>query len=80
MKKTLCYLAGLGLVLGLIVHIFSLLGIYIGDKILFILTLHIGIFIVWIPAILELKKEDFNQLTLWLHPALPECINLVRKL
>ncbi len=62
MKKTLCCLAGLGLVLGLIVHIISLLGIYIGDKTLFILILHIGIFIVWIPAILELKKNsEFQQ-------------------
>lgn len=57
MKKTLCYIAGLGLILGFIVHIVSLIGIYIGDKFPYIWALHIGVFIVWIPAILELRKN-----------------------
>jgi len=62
MKKTLCYIAGLGLILGLIVHVISLFGIYIGDRIPFVWVLHVGIFIVWIPAILELKKNpEFQQ-------------------
>ena len=62
MKKTLCFIAGLGLILGLLVHVISLLGIYIGDKVPFVWVLHLGIFIVWLPAILILKKNpDFQQ-------------------
>lgn len=57
MKKIICYIAGLGLIFGLIIHIISLFGIYIGDKIPFIWALHIGVFIVWLPAILELRKN-----------------------
>jgi hypothetical protein len=57
MKKTLCYIAGLGFILGLIVHIVSLFGIYLGEKIPFIWVLHVGIFIVWLPAVLELRKN-----------------------
>lgn len=57
MKKTLCYIAGLGLIFGLIIHIISLFGIYIGDKIPFIWALHIGVLIVWLSAIWELRKN-----------------------
>ena len=62
MKKTLCFIAGLGLLLGFIVHVVSLFGFYIGEKFPFIWALHVGIFIVWLPAILELKKNpELNQ-------------------
>lgn len=62
MKKTLCIIAGIGFVLGLIVHLISLAGIYIGDKVPYIWGLHIGVFIVWLPAILELRKNpDLKQ-------------------
>lgn len=57
MKKTLCFISGLGFILGFIVHVVSLLGIYLGEKFPFIWALHVGIFIVWLPAILELNKN-----------------------
>lgn len=57
MKKIIFLLAALGLILGLIVHIVSILGIYIGDSIPFIWVLHLAIFIVWLPTILELRKN-----------------------
>lgn len=56
MKKIFCYVAGLGFLLGLIVHIVSLFEIYLGEKIPFIWALHVGIFIVWLPAVLEFRK------------------------
>jgi len=62
MKKTLCIIAGIGFALGLIVHVISLAGIYIGDKVPYIWGLHVGIFVVWLPAILELRKNpDLKQ-------------------
>lgn len=62
MKKILCYIAGTGFILGLIVHVISLFGIYLGEKFPIIWALHIGIFVVWLPAILELKKNpELNQ-------------------
>jgi len=65
MKKIFCFIAGLGLILGLIVHIVSLSGIYIGNKIPFVLSLNIAILIVWIPAMLELTKDpELKQLRL----------------
>jgi hypothetical protein len=62
MKRILCYIAGIGFILGLIVHLISLFGIYLGDKFPVIWALHIGIFLVWIPAIFELTKNpELNQ-------------------
>ncbi len=62
MKKHFCFIAGLGFTLGLIVHIISLQGIYIGDKAPYIWVLHAGILVVWLPAILEFKKNpDLKQ-------------------
>ena len=58
MKQALCYIAGLGLILGLIVHVVSLFDIYIGDKLPYIWIFHAGIFIVWIPVIFEFKKNS----------------------
>lgn len=58
MRKILCCLATLGLTLGLIVHIISLIGIYIEDKVPYIWVLHVGVFIVLFPAILELRKNQ----------------------
>ncbi|GAA4840690.1 hypothetical protein [Algivirga pacifica] len=60
-KTTFCILAGLGLILGLTVHIISLLGIYIGDSIPFVWMLHLGIFVVWVPAVLLLKDNPELQ-------------------
>ncbi|MBN2695158.1 hypothetical protein JXR93_10905 [bacterium] len=44
-----------GLLSGLIVHIISLSGIYIGD-IIPVFWLHIGIFIVWLPVVGKSKN------------------------
>jgi hypothetical protein len=45
-------------VLGLIVHLLSILGFNIQDKIPFVFLLHVGVFVVWIPAILDLQKNE----------------------
>jgi len=56
MKKVFWFIALSGLVLGFIIHIISLLGIYVGEYFP-IWLLHLGIFVVWIPAVIELKKD-----------------------
>jgi len=57
MNRIFCILAATGFILGCIVHIVSLCGIYLGERFPFIWGLHFGIFIVWLPAILELGKN-----------------------
>ena len=64
MKKIICYIAGLGLIFGLIIHIISLFGIYIGDKIPFIWALHIGVFIYCLAARhFGIKKKPSIEIT-----------------
>jgi hypothetical protein len=58
MKKFLFWFAVTGWVLGLTVHILSLAGFDVTEKFPFIWILHVGIFVVWIPAILELRKSE----------------------
>ena len=58
MRKFLFYFAVTGWTLGLIVHLVSLLGIDVTEKIPFIWILHIGIFVVWLPTILNLRKNE----------------------
>jgi hypothetical protein len=58
MKQFLFWVAVLGWTLGLTVHILSLAGIDVTELIPFVWILHIGIFVVWIPAILALKKNE----------------------
>ncbi len=58
MKKNLFYFAATGWVLGLIVHLLSLAGFNITDKVPFVWLLHIGVFVVWIPAIIEMKNNE----------------------
>jgi hypothetical protein len=53
----LCIVAAIGLILGLIVHMTSVMGIYIEDKVPYIWSLHVAIFVVWLPAVLELRKN-----------------------
>ena len=70
------YLAGLGLVLSLIVHISALLGMPspFGE---IVWGLHIGIFIVWIPSVIVMNSlvKDFKQKDLWKAAlrACPKC-------
>lgn len=58
MKKFLFYFAVTGWTLGLIVHLLSLADIDITDKVPFIWVLHIGIFVVWLPTVLDLNKNE----------------------
>jgi hypothetical protein len=58
MKKFLFYFAFTAWTLGLIVHLLSLADIDITDKVPFVWVLHIGIIVVWIPTVLELKKNE----------------------
>ena len=57
MKKILFYFAVTGWTLGLIVHLLSLADLDVTDKVPFVWILHIGIFVVWLPTVLELKKN-----------------------
>lgn len=58
MKKFLFYFAVTGWILGLIVHLLSLADFDITDKVPFVWVLHIGIFVVWFPAVLDLNKNE----------------------
>lgn len=58
MKKFLFYFAITGWSLGLIVHLLSLASYDIADKVPFVWVLHIGIFVVWIPTVFDLKKNE----------------------
>ena len=61
MKKILFYIALTGWTLGLTVHLLSLADIDVTEKAPFIWLLHIGIFIVWIPVVLDLKNNEELQ-------------------
>ena len=62
MKKFLFWLALPGWTLAVIVHVLSIAGMDLNEKIPFIWSLHIGIFVVWIPTIFSLRKgEEFKQ-------------------
>jgi hypothetical protein len=58
MKKYLFYFAAICWILGLIVHIQSLIGINVTEQFPYIWLLHVGIFVVWIPVVLDLNKND----------------------
>jgi hypothetical protein len=58
MRKFLFYFAITGWTLGLIVHLLSLADNDITDKVPFVWVLHIGILVVWIPVVLDLKKNE----------------------
>ena len=63
MRNFLFLFAGFGWMSALIVNILSIVDIDISERVPFIWLLHIGIFVVWIPAILKLKKNQaFNHL------------------
>ena len=62
----LMYLAGLGLILSVIVHVLSLFGMPspFGET---SWVLHGGIFVVWLPTVLALNKlgKDFKRKEIW---------------
>lgn len=61
MKKYLFYFALVGWFLGLLVHSLSLADIDVSDKVPFVWLLHIGVFVVWIPVVFNLRKNDGLQ-------------------
>lgn len=61
MKKFLFYFALIGWLLGLLVHVLSITGIDVAEKAPFVWFLHIGIFVVGIPVVFELKKNEELQ-------------------
>lgn len=61
MKKFLFYFAAAGWFLGLIVHLLSIAGMDVMDKVPFVWFLHIGIFVVWIPVVIDLKRNKKYQ-------------------
>lgn len=58
MKKLIFYFAVIGWILGLTVHILSLDDYDTTAKFPFIWLLHIGIFVVWFPAVYDLTKNE----------------------
>ena len=58
MRKTFFILAGTGWALGLIVHILSILDIDLSERIPFVWVLHIGVFVVWIPMIIQINNNS----------------------
>lgn len=66
MKKTIFYFAVSGWMLALIVHLLTLTGVDINSSAPYVWALHIGIFAVWLPAILMLRNDEelrtFQQL------------------
>jgi hypothetical protein len=58
MRKFLFFFAVCGWTLGLAAHLLSLAGIDVADKFPLIWLLHVGVFIVWIPIILYLRKNE----------------------
>lgn len=57
-KANLFYAAAMGWLLLLVIHLFSIAGIDVMEKIPVARVLYIVIFIVWVPAILQLKKNE----------------------
>ncbi len=58
MKSFLFYFAVTGWILGLIVHLLSITDFDITDKVPFVWALHIGVFIVGVPTVIDLKKNE----------------------
>jgi hypothetical protein len=50
-----------GWFLALLVHILSLIDIDVRDRIPFVWLLHIGVFVVWLPVVLDLNKNKGLQ-------------------
>jgi hypothetical protein len=58
MRKFLFYFAATGWTLGLTAHLLSIADIDVQEKVPYIWILHIGIFIVWLPTIFDLRKNE----------------------
>jgi len=61
-KKIFFIIAVVGFILGTLVHIISILEINLQKDLPFIWVLHLVVFVVFIPAVLELKKnKELNK-------------------
>ncbi|MFM1999939.1 MAG: hypothetical protein RL204_1886 [Bacteroidota bacterium] len=58
MKKTLFFLACIGWMLSLVAHLLSVADYDIREQLPYIWVLHLGVFIIMLPAIFLLKKEN----------------------
>ena len=58
MKKIFFYIAIIGWLISTTVHLLSVANIDIEDKYPYVWLLHIGIFIVWLPAVINLTKNQ----------------------
>lgn len=58
MKKVLFSMACLGWIASAIVHVTAISGADLSDRYPFVMGLHAGIFVVWIPMLLSLKKDE----------------------
>jgi len=65
MTKPFFYIAIIGWILGIWVHLLAVSDIDVTGKFPFVWLLHLGVFVVWIPAILRLRnnrdKKDISQ-------------------
>ncbi len=59
MRKFLFFFAATGWTLALIVHLLSLSGFDLSKRVPFIWLLHLGIFVVWIPVVLDWNKNEY---------------------
>lgn len=57
MKKFLFYFAASCWTLALVVHLLSVASIDVTDKVPFVWVLHLGIFVVVVPAVISLEKD-----------------------
>lgn len=60
-KKIIFFLALAGWIASLIIHIVSIADVDVMSMFPFILLLHLGVFVVWLPAILEMKANKELQ-------------------
>jgi len=61
MKKYLFYFAVFGWGLSLLIHVLALADIDVTESIPFVWLLHVGIFVVWLPVVVELRKDQALQ-------------------
>lgn len=62
MRKFLFWFALTGWLISLIIHILSIADVDVTNKVPFVWILHIGVIVIWVPAILIMKKSrDLNK-------------------
>lgn len=61
MQKIFFYPAAAGWIAGFIIHVLTFADIDVADRFPFIWILHLMIFVVWIPAIIKIRKMQTHQ-------------------